>query len=321
MRAIPILLCMMLFAAPACAQECKLVEAASLPITNLGDIPVVTATLDGAPAPLSFSLGDSMDTLNQSYVDAHKFEIQRANYGNVRIITGSNWKEMSLATVHQFSLGPVKGTDMDFLVTPDSSQPSSDLVGVLSQSSLASFDFELDIQGKKLNLFLQSHCPGQVVYWPTSVIARLPFFSTDMDGRFEMQLDGKSVRVLLSPQSSTSMIGSNTLHRIFGIDLDSPGVERIAGSPDDAPRYSYHFSTLGIDALTIRNPGITIFEQKGVECLDKPNLGLASRLESEAAPGCFGGHDLVLGASVLRQLRLFFANKERMLYVTPTSAH
>jgi hypothetical protein len=312
MRVVPVLLGLLLVAVPSWAQDCKLVQVTSLPISNVGSVLTLNATLDDVPAPLALGMGGEnvpMNRLYKSFTDAHKFEIQRANYGNVRIVLRKNDSEINMATIHQFALGPVKGANIDFLIQPED-QPSPEVAGTLMQSALKDFDFELDIQGKKLNLFQQSHCPGQVIYWPATVVARLPFLSANMDGRFQMVLDGKTVRVLLAPDSSSSEIGSKAMHRLFGIDLDSPGVERIAGSPDGDPRYSYHFSSLMMDALTIRNPSITIYVQKQ-ECLEEIQPGRGR---------CFGGHDMTLGAPILRQLRMFFANKERMLYLTQAGA-
>jgi hypothetical protein len=36
--------------------------------------------------------------------------------------------------------------------------------------------------------------------------------------------------------------------------------------------------------------------------------------------GCRGIHPLLLGLSVLSKLRIYFANKEKMLYVSPAGA-
>ena len=185
--------------------------------------------------------------------------------------------------------------------------------GVAGLDLLKNFDIELDLKHAKFNLFSQEHCPGNVVYWSPDY-AEVPF-DADESGHvsFAMSLDDRKVSVDFDLREGPSVMGSKTLRRLFDLTTAAPGMTEethVWGTS-----WTYPFKTLSIEGLSIANPRIAIVTQEGHEC--RPETRWVNGREVT----CYGDAELNLRSPVLKALRLYFAFKEKKLYVTPADAH
>jgi hypothetical protein len=121
----------------------------------------------------------------------------------------------------------------------------------------------------------------------------------------QMVLDGKPVRVSFTMWTGGARMGMKAAKRIFDIEENSWGVIRSVDASTGLPLYSFPFKTLSMNGIVISNPKIGLSPEI-VECLP---------------PHCLGGSDVSLGTNELKQLHLYFAFKEQVLYVTPADAH
>jgi hypothetical protein len=94
--------------------------------------------------------------------------------------------------------------------------------------------------------------------------------------------------------------------RIFGLTLDSPSIKPAGMGFSGQPMYEYHFKVLAAGGVTISDPAIGIYRSS---CDGKTHDGHI----------CYGA-DLSLGLEELRKFHLYFANKERVLYITAANA-
>lgn len=296
-------------------EQCTLRQVASLDLTHLPDgalsIPI---TLSGKKQPIALDISDPFSYLYADYGDAEKFKISKLPSGIVVNVNGRQSKQ--LYKVPDIAIGNAGGKDIQFVRAEGPHRFGEEVVGELALDLLAGFDAELDLKSGKLNLFSQYHCPGQVVYW-AKTYAVLPF-QTDASGHtnFKMMLDGKWITVSLELAPTHGRMGTKTAKRLFDIDESAPGLEKVPDLPADAPVvYRYPFKSLGIEGVAITNPTVHLYQQTA-ECRSNITIDPASNPYR-----CFGGSDLRIGQAILSQLHLYFAFKEKKLYVTAADAH
>ena len=68
--------------------------------------------------------------------------------------------------------------------------------------------------------------------------------------------------------------------------------------------------------MTIQNPQIELFADKSMMRCDGKSHTMNGKIYT-----CYGGADLYLGLEELKQLHLFFAFKEKKLFITAADAH
>jgi predicted aspartyl protease len=190
-----------------------------------------------------------------------------------------------------------------FLVAPDSMMPDNAIGGVQPRA-LGGYNSEFDFLEGKFNLFLTGQCAGHVVYWTHEAHAAVPM-TVDPLGHItvEAMLDGKPVDALIDTGSQNSAMSLKMARHQLGIDERAPGVKDL-GQIDingmvAARRYRYPFKTLTFAGIAIADPDIEI-DDTGNDTKDSP---------------------LILGIGVLRQLHMFIAYDEGLLYLTAAEAH
>jgi hypothetical protein len=231
-------------------------------------------------------------------------------YGGVRI--------SRLVRVPQFQVGDLPFHNADLLVLPSAGNPRG-FAGAIGVRLFSRADVELDIAGKKLRVFSQD-CPG--VYWTNTPHVEIPLDWQEMGFvRTRMQLDGQPVRVAFEPNEQSS-IGMNAMHRLFGLDANSPGMTPAGEDAKGRKLFRYPFKALAAEGLTISNPGIVVVDQppSDKKCDDRLRVEPKGSALDPYLVTCSGGADIVLGFSVLSKLHMYFAIKEKVLYLTGADA-
>jgi len=204
---------------------------------------------------------------------------------------------------HTLRLGRLSADRFRFVVAP-SQVLSPDTMGMLGPDIMGAYDVEIDFAGGKLNIFSQDHCPGQVVYWTQSPYAAVPMkLDSDRHITIPVVLDGKALTAVADTGAARSFMNLDVAKAIFGLDEKNPALKSlgVVGINNVAATqlYRYPFQSLTFEGIQIHNPDIAI--TKGSDA-DK------------------GEPDLLIGIGVLRQLHLYIAYKEQMLYLTPAEA-
>jgi hypothetical protein len=320
-----------LFAIPVAAEAadatCGLKRVASLQMTTLPDGSLaVPATIAGQDVMLSLSFGGA------SYL--YKAAVENLS---LRLLRMPENVSVSLDTEHvanevnipEFKIGNVTTKDLVFIVLAEHKPSAPNIVGHIAPDILSSFDIEYDFSTMTMNLFLQDHCAGKVVYWASSYAA-VPL-KVDKAGHPSalMQLDGKPISVGFQPDLDHGEMALATAKRIFGLDETSAEIVSVRGDKGIPVSYRYPFKTLSADGVTIGNPKIDVKPNLN-DCLPDPIFGVASAPDGlyrrptdtsniDTVKSCLGESELTLGLAEIRKLHLYFAFKEKMLYVTPAS--
>ena len=304
-----------LLASLPAAAECKLVQAASLPLTQTDtDIGIETLPVEigGKTVPFALNTGSVVSFVTEAVARTADYKPEALE--NL-VVYGMRYS--AGAVIPRMALGGLVGTDQHFVLLK-ARETLGHAAGVIGLDKIEGYDVELDLAHGKLNLFKPDHCPGQVVYWTDSA-AVIPFRVQD-DGQINvpMKLDGQTVNVILDTSTATGEIRFAAAHRLFGLhrgDLRQSDDQEFGD-------YRYPFHALSVGGLTIANPDIGIFDYGDREEICDGKFHTQHREHfAEATYRCLGGGDLRIGLKQLRALRLFISFSEKTLYVTPAEAH
>ncbi|HEX3673654.1 MAG TPA: aspartyl protease family protein [Rhizomicrobium sp.] len=208
-----------------------------------------------------------------------------------------------VAYSHSFKVGTMTTGRVGLLVTSPNSL-NYDTDGLFGPDAMNNYDVEIDYAHGRFNLYSQDHCPGQVVYWTRGAYAQVPMH-VDEDWHISVPLtmDGKPLNAFIDTGAARSFMTLGTVRELYGLTPDSPGMEKRTNVSINGTRpttiYRYPFGVLNIEGIAVQHPDIEIMPD--------------SALGKDAPP-------LVIGANVLRQLHLYIAYKEQMLYATPAEA-
>jgi Aspartyl protease len=299
-------------------QDCTLKQYGSIDLIVTDDGPVLMPIqLNGKPAVMALTLGSAGSVLWKRAAEERQLRRDPTPAQGVRL---GKQKLTETATLDSITLGSLTYGSGKILVAPRPVEGLTDTgpeatAGLLGADILSKVDFELDLARKKLNLFSQDHCAGQVVYW-TRNYASAPLYRGPLgELYFPLELEGKRVQATLSVDAPFTTLSTDVTRRLYGFDETSPGIE-VERDGDDV---EYHYRAMPITA-----PGLTVKNAR-VQ-LSKPRKGctLLSSARRKGGAGydesCMGAYPMKLGRSVLQELRLYFATKEEMLYFSAADA-
>lgn len=288
-------------------KPCQRYRLASLDIVyDAGGRPTVEATVNGTKVHMLVDTGAIDSELSFATVQRLKLRTERLEM-DARVYDAGGVPIISRATADTFSIGVMSGTNWPFLVSPEHSVAlAEDDDGVLGPDILAQYDVEFDFGANKINIFTHDECPGRVAYWTQQPFGTLPF---DMDGYHMLAratLDGESVDVMIDTGASVSNMTDKTAREIMSTKPDPARMKQVEFDVGDSEsHYLYQFKMLDLNGLKIENPEFLIYPER--------NAAIANL--SNRRP------TVVLGLSTLRQLHLYIAYREKVMYFTPAGAH
>ena len=333
------------FATPtrAAEQDCALKPLLSAEMSELNGLWSVPMNLNGRRvARMMVDTGGGLPSLTQGLIaelglnrrpsDTPTFNIKGARSGqNVRVDDvglagtampgGMVFQVMAdVARTERKADARDQASDVPRLKAPDDHFDGTLTPDVFSDKA----DMELDFAGRRFNVFSNDHCAGKVVYWPAAAVAAVPFNmegtryhkdGTQVRGEgthitFDVELDGKPVRAVLDTGANITTFDLASAQRNYDVDLNGPGVEKAGELLPGKPFYTKRFTTLTMEGISIRNPLIHMLP----DVMPTQNQsGSRLKMKGAAAP------TMLIGMPILRQLRIYIAFKERMLYITPAA--
>lgn len=283
----------------AADEACHLVRMASLDMTpdvfGGEDVPM---TIAGQTVNLLIDTGGIDSTLTESVIES--LRLKPRSIGRRRAVMFGGQVLDSQTTAYDIEFGGLKAPRMNFMVMPDGHLPNG-LGGTLAPDVLRAYDDEFDFASAKFNLFSQDHCKANMAYWTKDDHAEIPF-GMDRTGhiRLFVELDGKKISADLDTGSSRSVLNLDEAEDLFDLREDDPKLVTLAKTRH-GHIYKYPFKTLVFGGVTVANPDLELFSSV-----------------DERLPN---GPPLILGMGILRQLHMYIAYGENILYVTPASAH
>ncbi|MGC3982294.1 MAG: hypothetical protein QM808_13655 [Steroidobacteraceae bacterium] len=309
-------------AAAAEQKDCTLKQYASVDFLPMSkDLLLIPITVNGKNAAVVLNLGLGLSMVAKDAPNS--FGLKVKNWpNNFRPLNIGSERVKRIATADSIAIGQLSFGANEFVVDerreiggPIDSTP---VIGMIGMSFFANVDFELDFVNRRLNLYSQEHCVGQVVYWANNYAA-VPIREGDIGDRYLlMELEGKKMQTALSTVAATTILNTDASKTLFGFDEKSDGVVSESNAAGDTVSH-YQAMALTTDGLEIMNAKIKLSAPSLKYC----RFNEAADKESKAAgySSCSGIYPLSLGMNVLQKMHLYFAMREKVMYFTAAEAN
>ncbi|HEX2592732.1 MAG TPA: aspartyl protease family protein [Rhizomicrobium sp.] len=281
-------------------QSCRLVRMESLDVDTqpTGEI-AVPVSLNEKPFTLLVDTGSDTSTVSADVAAQLNVATMYTPFGgaflnNVAVTQMGYVKSFAFGRLHSSTAWPMFIAPEDVLTPPIS--------GLVGADVLANYDIEFDFVAGKMNFFAPTDCPSPV-YWSANY-AEVPIqFDAEKHVVVDAQLDGKPLKVILDTGAPSSLMSLDAAQNLYDWDDNDPRVVYDKTLPLNGGAitrfYKYPFSTLSFGGVSVQNPKIVL--------IPKANF-MAHRRDKGT---------VILGMSVIRQLHLFVAYREKKLFVTP----
>jgi len=284
-------------------QACQIlmVESLDMETAPTGEF-LVPVTLNNRPYKLLVDTGSVLSSISGDVAQQLGLPMLLA-FGGGSFINGSTTNRYAMldsiafGRLHSTRRWPVV-IDPDAILTPTQS-------GLVGPDVMSNYDVELDFLAGKMNFFAANTC-ATPVYWANEY-SQVPMnLNAGSQILIDAMLDGKPVKVFLDTGSPTSVMSLDAARSLFGWRDDDPRVifkhtvPLNGGAP--TPFYGFPFASLNFGGVTVQNPKISL--------IPKANFSPNGRDDAQ----------VILGMSVIRQLHLMMAYKEKTLYLTAAEA-
>lgn len=297
------------------AADCKplqIINTVKLERFKTGNGFLVPVEINGVPQKLVLDTGGATTQISSRAVKA--LGLKEGN-SRLRLYDLYGNASDSQVTVKTFDMGNARGENLKFQVSPiQDLEDRTGANGLLSSDLFLQYDVDMDFGADRLNYFSQDHCEGRVSYWPERPVAVVPVTLENGHINVPVTIDGRQLQAIIDTGADNSAMNVEVATINFGI---KPGSEEapLVETPDSAfgiKEYSYKFSTLSFEGITVSNPKISIIA-------DRTKLSETKSSFRGTTSDPYGAHtrQVIVGMDVLRHLHLYMAYKEKKLYISP----
>jgi hypothetical protein len=214
-------------------------------------------------------------------------------------------------------IGGANFAGWSFYVQPGPERPLNQyqgrpMIGTLSARFMNVVDMELDLAGRKMNLFKHSRCRGGQVYWSREYTKEYLYVDPSGLLYFPMEIDDRRIETSLNTAGPRSRLSETIARRYFGFRRD-------ASAPrNNAPRGSFPIVGARNVALTARQLSLAdqpvhVYDDLERRC----DYGQSERGSNAIGfRNCFGIVPFEIGTELLQQLRIYIASEEKQIYIT-----
>jgi hypothetical protein len=229
----------------------------------------------------------------------------------MRLVNLAGQVMTEVAVVERFGFADARPGPMEFLLHPAEDRTgrfSGDQAGTIAPNILRNYDVEIDFAASKLNLFRHASCANPV-YWTTGNATAVKMDVTS-EGHivFPVELDGRPLLAGLDTGMSFTALDLGIARRDFRVDTNAHDVEPLGNLTDGhhGRVYRRQFKSLstGNGQIRVTNPRIMLL----------PNVvSFGREPEGRRRP------EMIMGLSVLKDLRVYIAYHNETVFFTPAS--
>jgi predicted aspartyl protease len=273
---------------------------------------IVPVSINGTARKFLFDTGGAISQISPAVVKELKLP---THSGDISLMDMNGYASNKVVTIDDFAFGPIKAKNIPFLVATLEGYD-----GILTPSRFQNVDVDIDFGPRRLNLFLDDHCPGKVLYWKAAALAAVPVTLKNNHYNLDVTLDGHVLHGIIDTGATATFLRAPVASRMFGLTQDTPGMEPSGyiNGDKETPAFRHTFSSLGFDGIAVANPRVII----------APDRTGAHDINNDLKTGSFIQHvdddmerpDIIIGMNVLSKLHIYFATKEKKLYVTAAGA-
>ena len=308
---------------PADAAECvhSLRILASVPMQSTSDrtVMVVPVTIDSSNKKMLLDTGGRVSQLSKATV--HALDLPVALSERELIDLAGNISN-SRATVRRLIVGVKEQKDVRMGVAPNPDLGTTlPYDGLLATDLFVDADLDMDFGARRLTAFSTDHCDGQVIYWPANAIAVVPVSVKQNLITFPVTVDGHSLTAIMDTGAQHSVMNMKLASHLFGLGPDSPDMKPVTetSGATTITSYGHRFDDVTFEGVDVKGLRIYLMSDKAALRDPPQDRGLPDFWDMRfrrGDEGSVGVPDLILGMDVLRHLHVYFATKERRLYIT-----
>ena len=308
--------------AAECSSNLRMLNSVQMQATTDRTVMVVPVKIDNVDKKLLLDTGGLVSQISRATAD--KLDLPE-RYREQRLFDLAGNSSNAQATVPKLTLGAQNQSEVPMAVAanPDigASLPYD---GLLATDLFPGDDIDMDFGARRLTTFAPDHCQGRVLYWPADHVAVVPVTESDNLIIIPVMVDGHPLNAVLDTGSQYTVMNMAVANQLFGLTPSSPGITPLTETSGDRSitLYRHLFDRLTFEGVEVSNLQVYLLPNQ-VAVHDRPRslflLG-PSRMPLSGSrlfqSGSFSMPDVIIGMDVLRHLHVYFAAKEKRLYIT-----
>ncbi len=205
---------------------CKLGRLAELPVTMVGERPVVPAQINGQDALFVADSGAFYSLITHANAEKYGLTLGPAPFG-FSVVGATGPADIQIGVARHFTIAGVPLNRVEFLV--GGSEMGAQTAGVLGQNIFQAGDVEYDLASGAIRLFRPDGCGHALLaYWvkpdqPFAVISIQWTTPMQPHTRGEVSVNGVSLMATFDTGAASSVLSLRGARRA-GVRTDSPGV-------------------------------------------------------------------------------------------------
>ena len=321
---LPVLLALLFLGTPAMAADCvpNLRILTSVPMQSTSDhtVMVVPVTIDDSNRKFLLDTGGRVSQLSKATVQA--LDLPERVTADQRLIDLAGNVSDTRTTVRRLIVGAreQRGVLLGVAPNPDLGK-SLPYDGLLSTDLFVDADLDMDFGARRLTAFSTDHCDGRVIYWPANTVAVVPVSVSHNLITFPVTVNGHTVTAVMDTGAQYSVMNMRLAKSLFGLTPDSPDMKPLTETSGEwtVTSYGHSFDDVAFEGVDVKNLRIYLMPDQMTshdrlrhrEVPDPLGLNLHREMDQDVTVP-----DLILGMDVLRHLHVYFATKEKRLYIT-----
>ncbi len=269
---------------------------------------LVPVKIDGSDKKLLLDTGGLVSQISRATADALNLP-QRHSQRRLFDLAGNT--SNAQATLRRLTLGAHSQNEISMLVAPNPNLGTSlPYDGLLATDLFSDSDIDMDFGARRLTEFSSEHCDGQVIYWPADHVAAVPITVKRNLILLSVAVDGHDLNAVLDTGSQYTVMNMAVANRLFGLTPDLPDMQPLTETNGEKSltAYGHRFDSLTFDGVKVTDLRIYLMPDK---IGSREKLGRFQGLEtSDVFP------DLLIGMDVLRHLHVYYATREKRLYIS-----
>jgi len=318
-------------AAEDCAPSLRILNSVQMQSTTDRTVMVVPVKIDNVDKKLLLDTGGLVSQISRATADGLDLP-QR--YREQRLFDLAGNSSNAQTTVPNLTLGARHEDEVPMAVAPNPDLGASlPYDGLLATDLFPGDDIDMDFGARRLTTFSSDHCEGRVIYWPADRIAVVPITENHNLIIIPVAVADHPMNAVIDTGSQYTVMNMDLAYRLFGLTLSSPDMTPIIESNGNKSitLYRHHFDKLTFDGVEVLNLDVYLLPNQ-VAVHDRPRslfllgprrlpVSGARLFESpgpinEPAASNISIPDVIIGMDVLRHLHVYFAAKEKRLYIT-----
>lgn len=258
---------------------------------------LVSVMLDHHPTLFEVDTGATLGLLSGTM--AASLGLTR-NESDRPLLGGADGQPLSTYTmVHALDIGAIHHGPARFVLPPAWRMQDARVTGLLGADVLSGWDLELDMPANRIGLYAPTPCCAAPDGWRGRSRA-VPIAIQDGHILLPVTLDGQQVEALLDTGATHSSLSLAAAERLFALRPGGDGIMPVGAT-----------STTNGGALKTYRKEFRTLEVGGGR-FDAPSIDLIERSTDQHLAA---DHDFVLGLSELRQMHLYIAYHQKMLFI------